>query len=105
MVVSILMRKTRISDRREGDSRLAGVVPKIKQVLETEPGFVSLQYLWGLDEGGMIAQITNWQTPDDCRRYVRAGGAATVATLEDAALPTAAHPNGAWVRKTYETAP
>ncbi len=104
MVVSVLMRRTRISDRQEGESRLAGVLPKIKPLLEAEPGFVSVQYLWGLDEGGEIAQITTWQTLDDCHRHVRGGGAATVATLEDAALPTAAHPNGAWVRKTYEIA-
>ena len=102
MVVSILLRKTRISDRKQWASQLAGVLPKISQVVEAEPGFVSLQYLWGVDEAGEMAQITTWQTLDDCRHYVRGGAAAGVATIEDAALPTAAHPNGAWVRKTYE---
>ena len=102
MVVSILMRRTRLKDRAQWEKQLGGVLPKIREVVESQPGFVSLQYLWSPDEAGDTAQLTTWRTLDDCRRYVRGGAAATVATLEDAALPTAAHPDGAWVRRTYE---
>lgn len=102
VIVSILTRKTRVKDRAQWQTQLAGVLSKIRQVLEAEPGFVSLQYAWSADEDGEIAQTTTWQTLDDCRRYVRRGGAATVSTIEEAAVPTAPHPDGAWVRKTYE---
>jgi heme-degrading monooxygenase HmoA len=102
MVVSILTRKTRISDRQRWQAELAGVMPKIRSVLDSEPGFRSVQYLWSVENDGEFAQITNWDTLEDCRRYVREGGAAMVATLEDAAIPTAPHPEGAWVRRTYE---
>lgn len=104
MVVSILMRKTRITDRAQYEGLVAGLLPKVTEVMKGLPGFVSVQYLWSLTAEGEIAQITTWAAPDDCRRYVRDGAAATVATIEDAVIPTAAHPDGAWVRKTYETA-
>jgi hypothetical protein len=103
MIVSILMRKTRVSDRAQAEALLASLVPRVKAVLEGERGFVSVQYLWGADEEGQMGQITSWQTLEDCRHYVRQGGAAMVATLEEAALPTAPHPDGAWVRKTFES--
>ena|SRR2546426_5289419 len=104
MIVSILTRKTRLKDRSQWDLQLATALPQIKQTLEAETGFVSVRYLWSADEDRAFAQITTWQTLDDCHRYVRHGGAATVATVEEAAIPTAPHPNGAWVRRTYETA-
>lgn len=102
MIVSIVLRKTRIKDRSEWQSRLAAVLPRIKQALEAEDGFVSVQYSWGADGEGEMMQTTTWTTLDDCRRYIREGTAATVATIEDASLPTAPHPDGAWVRKTFE---
>jgi len=102
MVVSILTRKTRIADRSKWESALQGVLPRIRKVIEQQPGFVSLQYLWDANTEGAFAQITTWNSEDDCRRYVREGAAATVATIEEAALPTAPHPDGAWVRRTYE---
>lgn len=104
MVVSILMRKTRIRDSAQYDALVAELLPKATEIMKAQPGFVSVQYLWSLTAEGEIAQITTWTTSDDCRRYVREGAAATVATIEDAVIPTAAHPDGAWVRKTYETA-
>ncbi len=104
MVISILLRKTRITDRARWQSQIAAVLPKVRALLESEPGFVSVQYLWSADEDGAMAQITTWQTLDDCHRYVRGGPAASVATIEDAAIPTAPHPDGAWVRKTFEVA-
>src|SRR5207244_1258549 len=104
VILSILTRKTRLRDRGQWEARLESVLPKIREVLAAENGFVSLQYLWGADEAGQTAQITAWKSLEDCRRYVREGAAATIATIEDAAVPTAAHPEGAWVRMTYEVA-
>jgi hypothetical protein len=102
MVVSILRRKSRVTDRVRWESQLAGVVPKITAILEKAAGFVSIQFAWDLNGEGEFAQITTWRTEDDCRRYVREGAAATIATLEESAVPTALHPDGKWVRQTYE---
>lgn len=102
MVVSVLRRKTRLTERARWDAQLAAVLPKIKGVLAQSPGFVSVQYAWDLNEEGAFVQITTWESEEDCRRYVREGPAATVATIEEAALPTAPHPDGRWVRSTYE---
>jgi hypothetical protein len=102
MIVSILTRKTRLVERGQWQAALAGVLPKLTTLLEGEPGFVSVEYLWSTDEPGLFAQVTTWQSAEDCQHYVRGGGAATVATFEDAAVPTAAHPDGAWVRQTFE---
>ena len=104
MVVSILRRKSRLAARARWQSQLAGVLPKITGILEKSAGFVSVQYAWDVNDEGAFAQITTWQTEDDCRRYVREGAAATVATIEEAAVPTAPHPDGKWVRQTYEVA-
>ena len=104
MVVSILRRKSRLTDRARWQSQLNVVLPKITGILEKSAGFVSVQYAWDVNEEGAFAQITTWQSEDDCKRYVREGGAATIATLEEAAIPTAPHPEGRWVRQTYEDA-
>jgi heme-degrading monooxygenase HmoA len=104
MVISILMRQTRITDRAVWEASLNTTLPKIREILQSHAGFVSVQYLWGADEPGKIAQITTWNSEDDCRKYIREGGAATIATIEDAALPTAAYPNGSWVRHNFWSA-
>ena len=104
MVKSILTRKTAVKDRDQWQSRLDGVLPKIRAVLDAEPGFQSVEYIWGAQDDGEFAQITAWDTLDNCTSYVRNGGAATVGALEDRAIPTASQPDGAWVRKTYEEA-
>lgn len=104
MVISILMRQTRITDRAVWEASLGTVLPRIREILQSYAGFVSVQYLWETDEPGKIAQITTWQSDDDCRRYIREGGAATVATIEDAAVPTAGYPNGNWVRHNFAAA-
>ena len=101
MITSILTRHTRLTERAVWEAALWTVLPKIREVLEAAPGFVSMEYMWGTDEPGHVAQITTWQSEDDCRRYVRGGGAAMAATIEDAAAPTAAYPNGGWVRQTF----
>jgi heme-degrading monooxygenase HmoA len=102
MIVSILRRKSRLNDRARWEAQLAGVLPKIIAILEKAPGFVSVQYAWDVNGEGEFAQITTWQSEDACKRYVREGSAATIATLEEAAVPTALHPHGKWVRQTYE---
>lgn len=104
MVISILTRNTRLSDRAVWEASLGTVLPKIREILESHDGFVSVQYLWGADEPGRIAQVTTWQSEDACRKYIREGGAATVATIEDAAVPTAGYPNGNWVRQNFAAA-
>ena len=101
MVLSILTRQTRITDRDVWEASLGTVLPKIRELLAAQPGFVSVQYLWGADDPGRIAQITTWQSESDCRKYIREGAAATVATIEDAAVPTAGYPNGNWVRQNF----
>lgn len=104
MIVSILTRKIRIMDRAVCEGAVESVLPRIQAILEAEPGFLSVEYLWGTDELGRIAQITRWLAEDDCRNYIRNGGAATVATIEEAAVPTAPYPDGAWVRQTFAVA-
>ena len=103
MVISILRRKSRVAERTRWESQLASALPRITVILEAAPGFVSVQYAWDVNDAGAFAQITTWQSQEDCRRYVREGAAAAIATIEEAAVPTALNPNGAWVRSTYET--
>ena len=102
MILSILIRKTRLTDRAQWEAALAKAISRINGVLGGHSGFVSVQYLWSVDEPGRFAQITTWQTEDDCLRYVRKGGAATVATIEEAAVPTAPYPDGAWTRANFQ---
>jgi heme-degrading monooxygenase HmoA len=104
VIVSIVTRKTSVGDREQWRQRLEGVLPALKAVLEAEAGFLGVEYLWGAENDGLMAQITRWQTLEDCQRYVRGGAAATVALQEDRAIPTAPHPDGAWVRRTFEVA-
>ncbi len=102
MFISIVTRRTSVRDRAQWQSRLEGALPVITEVLKAEPGFVGIRYLWGAEDDGLMGQITRWETLDDCHRYVREGGAATVAMHEDRALPTASYPDGSWVRRTFE---
>ena len=102
MVISIVTRKTGVTGRGQWQARLEGALPNITEVLKGEPGFLAVQYLWGAEGDGGMGQITQWKTLEDCLRYVREGGAATVALYEDRAVPTASYPDGAWVRRTFE---
>jgi hypothetical protein len=104
MIVSVLTRKSRISEHAVWAAALEIAMPRILEVLEAQLGFVSVECLWGVNEPGLTAQITRWQSEEDCRRYVRQGGAAMVATIEEAAIPTAPYPDGAWVRNTFASA-
>ena len=100
MVVSVLTRKTAIADPEEWDRRAERLLERVRPFLERQPGFASIEVRRG--EGGALTEETRWQTTADCRRYVRDGAAATVATMADALLPTAPYPNGAWLRETRE---
>jgi hypothetical protein len=102
MVISIVTRKTSVRGRDQWRSRLDAALPSILAVLEAERGFAGVEYLWGAQEDGQMGQVTRWETLDDCLRYVRGGGAATVALREDRAIPTAPFPDGAWLRRTFE---
>lgn len=101
MVVSILVRKTVARTEEEWRQRLERGLPRIMEVLQRQPGFVSAQFGWGSEGDGRVVGITGWQTPEDARRYIRGGAAALVATIEDAVLPTAPYPDGTWVRHTF----
>lgn len=101
MVISVVTRKTAITDEAQWRERLQRALPRVKAVLERQPGFVSVQYMWGMNGGGEMGCILAWRTAEDYRNYVHSGAAATVSTIEDAALPTAAYPNGTWWRKSY----
>lgn len=102
MVISILMRRSAITDSAEWRRRVAEAQPRVQALLQRQPGFIDLQYAWGVDDNGEMSAITRWRGRDDCRGFVRGGAAAMMATIEDAIIPTAAYPMGAWVRRTYE---
>ena len=99
MVVSKLTRKTAIVDPEEWDRRAGRFLERVRPLLERQPGFVDIDLRRGDAE---MSEETRWRSMEDCRRYVRDGAAATVATIADALLPTAPYPNGAWLRETYE---
>lgn len=99
MIVSVLRRKTAVREPEEWDKRAQRLLDRLKPLLERQQGFA------GIDlrrEDGRLVEETRWQSMDDCRRYVREGGAALAATIADALLPTAPYPNGTWLRETRE---
>jgi heme-degrading monooxygenase HmoA len=100
MIVSKLTRKTAIAEPNEWDKRAARLLERVRPFLERQPGFAGIIVRRG--EGGALVEETRWRSKDDCRRYVREGAAATVATMADAVLPTAPYPNGAWLRETVQ---
>jgi hypothetical protein len=99
MVVSTLTRQTTVRDADDFAKRHQALEAHIAPLLQKQPGFVSREMRRDGDTGGMI-ETTTWQTHDDCRNYLRNGGAAMAATILDAFFPTAPFPNGNWVRET-----
>ena len=99
MIVSVLRRKTAVRDPEEWDKRAQRLVDRLKPLLERQQGFAGIDLR--REDGGLVEE-TRWQSMDDCRRYVREGGAALAATMADALLPTAPYPNGTWLRETRE---
>lgn len=99
MVTSILRRTTTVTSPEDWATRMAALEPRLRAVLDRQPGFVSHELRLEGD-GGRMVEETSFETADDCRAYLRNGAAAMCATLLDAALPTAAFPNGTWYRET-----
>lgn len=100
MIVSTLTRHTAITDAAEWERRASRLLERVRPVLERQPGFAGVEVR--RDERGRLVETTRWQSWEDCQRYVREGGAAMVATIADAILPTAPYPNGTWVRESRE---
>jgi heme-degrading monooxygenase HmoA len=99
VVISKLTRKTAIADAEEWTKRAERFLQRARPFLERQSGFAGIELARG---DGALVETTRWQSMEDCRRYVRDGAAATVATMADAALPTAPYPNGTWSRETKE---
>jgi hypothetical protein len=94
-ITSRLERQTQVTDPAEWEKRRSRLEQTIKPLLERQPGFQGLELQWS---GGTLTETTQWASDEDCRRYIREGGAATVATYADQVVPTAAYPNGTWRR-------
>jgi hypothetical protein len=103
MIRSTLTRKTVVTDAADFDKRTAALEGRLLPLLQQQPGFISYEMRRDGDGGGMV-QVTSWQTESDCRAYLRNGGAAMAATILDAFFPTAAYPDGNWVRENVEVA-
>jgi hypothetical protein len=98
MVVSTLTRTTTVRDAEDFAKRQQALEARIGPLMQKQHGFVSREMRRDGDGGGMV-EVTTWQTEDDCRNYLRNGGAAMAATILDAFGPTAPYPNGNWVRE------
>jgi heme-degrading monooxygenase HmoA len=103
MIISTLRRKTTVTDATEFSKRQAALAGRMQPMLARQPGFVSYEMYRDGESGGM-AEVTRWQTADDCRAYLRNGAAAMAATMLDAFFPTAPFPDGNWVRENAERA-
>ncbi len=98
MIHSTLTRQTIVTDDAEFEKRQAALAERLQPLLERQPGFVSREMR--ADGNGAMTEVTQWRTADDCRAWLRNGGAAMAATILDALFPTAPFPDGAWVRET-----
>jgi len=101
VVESTLKRMTVVRDADEFAKRQQALEARIGPLMQEQPGFVSREMRRDGDDGRMV-EVTRWQTSDDCRNYLRNGGAAMAATYLDAFFPTAPYPNGNWVRENVE---
>ncbi len=96
-VVSTLRRTTTVTAADDFAQRQAALLSRLMPLLEGQPGFLSHE-MRQEDAGGMV-EVTRWASMDECRAYLRNGGAAMAATILDAFFPTAAYPDGTWVRE------
>lgn len=101
MIESTLRRTTTVTDASEFEKRAAALEQRLRPLLTRQTGFVSREMRREGDAGGMV-EITRWSSMDDCRAYLRDGGAAMAATMLDAFFPTAPYPNGNWVRESVD---
>ncbi len=100
MVIHVMTRKVAMKPE-DWEKRAQFLRDRLTPVLKKQPGFQGWTLLRSSD-GASMTEVTQWASADDCRRYVRAGGAATAATIMDAIVPTAPYPDGAWQRSTYD---
>jgi hypothetical protein len=101
VIESILRRKTTVTDPAEFDKRKQALTARLQPLFERQPGFGGHD-LQRDGDGGAMVETTRWNSMDDCRAYLRNGGAAMAATILDAFLPTAPYPDGTWVRENVE---
>jgi heme-degrading monooxygenase HmoA len=101
MIVAKLTRTSAIRQPEEFDKRAAALDARLLPYLREQPGFVSHE-LRREGDGGSMVELTSWGTAADCSAFLRGGAAAMAATWLDAYLPTAAFPDGNWIRETYE---
>lgn len=101
MTRTTLRRKTTVTDPAQFEQRKAALLQRLLPYLQKQPGFVSHEMMPGDTPEDMV-EVTTWQSADDCRAYLRQGGAAMAATMLDAFFPTAAYPNGNWLRETVD---
>ena len=101
VITSTLTRTTTVTSPDDWDKRLSMLLPRLRPLLEQQTGFVSHEIRRDGDRGRMV-EVTAWRTADDCRAYLRNGGAAMAATLLDAHFPTATCPNAYGLRETSE---
>jgi heme-degrading monooxygenase HmoA len=103
MIVSTLRRTCTVTSQEEWDARQARLLARLTPYLQRQPGFIAHELRrdgdGDGDAGGMI-ETTTWASEADCRAYLRGGAAAMAATWLDAFFPTAAFPDGNWVRET-----
>jgi hypothetical protein len=99
MIVSTLRRTCTVTSQEEWDARQPRLLARLTPYLQRQPGFVAHELRRDGEAGGMI-DTTSWASEDDCRAYLRGGAAAMAATWLDAFFPTAAFPDGNWVRET-----
>ena len=101
MTRTTLKRKTTVTDPAQFEQRKEALAQRLLPYLQKQPGFVSHEMTPG-DAPEDMVEVTTWESADACRAYLRGGGAAMAATMLDAFLPTAAYPNGNWVRETID---
>lgn len=99
MIVHVLYRKVAIRPE-EWERRSEALRERLAGVLCRQPGFLGWD-LYRTPDGAAMTEVTRWDSPEHCRKYVREGGAALAATIMDAIIPTAPYPDGDWQRATY----
>ena len=82
MIASTLTRTTTVTSLDDWEKRLSLLLPRLRPLLERQTGFVSHEMRREGDAGRMV-EVTTWRTADDCRAYLRNGGAAMAATIRN----------------------
>ncbi len=102
MFVSVMSRRTAITDGAQWRERLHRGLARIRGPLEKYPGFQGVDYFWGAANDGQMLEVSRWSSRTEFEACLEGGGYATAATFLDAMLPTAPYPNGNWVRQDWE---